>query len=53
MDFVDPADHRVKIKESKKIDKLLNLGRELKKAMEKESNGDTTSSKHTWNQATN
>ena len=30
MDFAFPADHRVKIKESKKIDKYQNLARELK-----------------------
>ena len=31
VDFVVPADHRVKLKESKKKDKYLDLGRELKK----------------------
>ena len=31
MDFAIPADHRVKLKESKKRDKYLNLARELKK----------------------
>ena len=30
-DFVIPADHRVKIKESKKINKYLELARKLKK----------------------
>ena len=30
MDFVFPADHRVKIKKSKKIDKYFELARELK-----------------------
>ena len=31
MDFVIPADHRVKIKESEKRDKYLDLAKELKK----------------------
>ena len=31
MDFVVPMDHRVKMKESKKIDKYLDLVRELRK----------------------
>ena len=31
MDFVAPADHRIKQKESEKGDKYLNLDRELKK----------------------
>ena len=31
MDFAVPADHRIKLKESKKKDKYLNLARELKK----------------------
>ena len=31
MDLAVPADHRVKIKESEKIDKYLDLARELKK----------------------
>ena len=31
MDFAVPADHRVKVKESEKIDKYLDLARELKK----------------------
>ena len=31
MDFIVPADHKVKLKESKKKDKYLDLGRELKK----------------------
>ena len=30
MNFVIPVDHRLKIKESKKIDKYLDLARELK-----------------------
>ena len=31
MDFAVPADHRVKLKENEKIDKYLDLDRELKK----------------------
>ena len=31
MDFAIPADHRVKLKESKERDKYLDLARELKK----------------------
>ena len=31
MDFAVPADHRVKLKENEKINKYLDLARELKK----------------------
>ena len=31
MDFAVPSDHRVKLRETKKKDKYLNLARELKK----------------------
>ena len=31
MDFAVPADHRVKLKENEKMDKYLDLARELKK----------------------
>ena len=31
MDFAIPADHRVRIKESEKIDEYLDLAREMKK----------------------
>ena len=41
MDFAVPADNRVKIKESKNRDKYVDVARELKKAMEHESNSDT------------
>ena len=42
MDFALPADHRVKLKESEKKDKYLDLACELKKnMMERESDGDT------------
>ena len=40
MDFTVPADPRVKLKESEKRDKYLNLARELKKTMEREGDGD-------------
>ena len=43
MDFAILADHRVKLKESEKRDKYLNLARELKKTMEHEGDGDTSS----------
>ena len=33
VDFTVPANHRVKMKESKKIDKYLDLARELKKLL--------------------
>ena len=36
MDFAVPADHRVKLKESEKKNKYLDLARELKKTMEHE-----------------
>ena len=36
MDFAVPADHRLKLKESEKKDKYLDLARELKKNIEHE-----------------
>ena len=41
MDFGVLADHRVKLRESKKRDKYLDLARELKKIMEHESENDS------------
>ena len=42
MIFEVPAEHRIKLKErKKKRDKYLDLARELKKAIENESDGDT------------
>ena len=38
VDFAVPADHRINLKESEKKDKYLDLARELKKAVEHESN---------------
>ena len=36
VDFTVPADHRIKLKESEKIDKYFHLAREEKKTMEHE-----------------
>ena len=44
MDFTILAAHRIKIKESKKMDKYLDLSRELKKTVEHESYVDTNCS---------
>ena len=42
MDFVVPAHHRGKLKETEKMDKYLDLERELKKkTVQHESDGDT------------
>ena len=41
VDFADPDDHRVKLKEGEKKDKFLNLARGLKRSMEHEGDGDT------------
>ena len=41
VNFAVSADHREKIKESKKIDYCLDLARELKENMEQEGDGDT------------
>ena len=38
VDFAVPADHRINLKESEKKDKYLDLAREIKKAVEHESN---------------
>ena len=38
VDFAVPADHRINLKEREKKDKYLALARELKKAVEHESN---------------
>ena len=40
VDFAVPADHWVKLKEGEKRDKYLDLTRELKKTMRRESDGD-------------
>ena len=37
MDFAVPADYRIKLTESEKKDKFLDLAKELKKTMEHES----------------
>ena len=41
MDFVVPADHRVKLEESEKKEKYFDFARELKKTVEHEGDGDT------------
>ena len=41
VDFAVPSEHRVKLKESKKRDIYLDLGRGLKKTTEHEGDGDT------------
>ena len=38
VDFAVPADHRINLKDGEKKDKYLDLARELKKAVEHESN---------------
>ena len=45
MDFAVPADHRIKLKESEKKDKSLDLAWEWKKTMEHESDNYTN---HDW-----
>ena len=41
MNFAVPADYMVKLKESEKRDKFIDLARELKLTMEHEGDGDT------------
>ena len=48
MEFAVTADHRVKIKESEKRYKYLDLARELKKNMEYEGDDDTNCGWCTW-----
>ena len=40
MNFAVPANHRLKIKESEKIDKYLDLDKELKITVEREGDSD-------------
>ena len=42
VDFADPADHRIKLKEYEKRDKYLDLARELKKTKEHEGDNYTS-----------
>ena len=49
MDFSVLADYIIKLKESGKRDKYLVLGKELKKCIEYEVDGDTNYNWHTWN----
>ena len=48
VNFVFPADHRVKLKESEKRDKYVDLARELK-TMEHEGDGDVNCNWCFWN----
>ena len=48
MDIAVPADHRVKLKESKKKAKYLDLAREFKKIVEHGSDGDTNCNWCSW-----
>ena len=48
MDFAVLADHKVKLKESEKEDKYLDLARELEKTVEHESDGYTNYNWCTW-----
>ena len=49
VDFAFPVDQRVKIKESKKSEKYVDLAKELKRTMEHEGDGDINSNPCTWN----
>ena len=52
MDFVAPTNHRVKIKESEKRDKYLDLTREIKKpqkTVEHDGDGDTNCNRYARN----
>ena len=49
MNFAVLADHSVKIKESKKKNKYLDLAREIKKVIEYKGDGDTDYNWCTWN----
>ena len=48
MDFAVSTDHRIKLKESEKKDKYLDLARELKKTVEHESAVYTNSNLCSW-----
>ena len=51
MNFAVPADHRLKLKESEKKDKYLDLARELKKKtmeLENNTNGNWYSQQMDW-----
>ena len=48
VDFAVPADHRVKLKENEKMDKYLDLARELKKTVEHESDDYTNCNWCSW-----
>ena len=48
MEFSVPADHKEKLKESEKKDKYLDIGRELKKTVEQENDGETNCNENSW-----
>ena len=48
MNFAMPIYHRVKVKEGEKMDKYLNLARELKKVLEHEGDSDTNYNWSLW-----
>ena len=48
VDFVVPADHRIKLKESEKRGKYLYLARDQKRTMGHGGDGDTKCNKCTW-----
>ena len=49
VDFVVPADHRIKLKEYEKKDKYLDLAMELKKTMEYAGDNNTNCNWCVWN----
>ena len=49
MDFTLPVDHKVKMKESEKIDRYLTLTRDLKKVVEHKGDGDNYCGYYAWN----
>ena len=48
VDFAIPSNHRVKLKESEKTDKYLDLARETEKTIKYESDSDTECNWCTW-----
>ena len=48
MDFAVPADHKIKLKESEKKNKYLDLTRKLKKTVEHESDVHTNYNVYSW-----
>ena len=48
VDFAEPADHKVKIKENWKRDKYSDLAKKTKKDVEYKGDGDTSCNWGTW-----